>query len=52
MLHVRAGVEEMEAKIRLDGKNMFQELAAKLDEAVPQLIEEKLANVSAAFEEL
>jgi hypothetical protein len=35
MLHVRTGVEEMEKQVMTNGKGMFEELATKLDEAVP-----------------
>jgi hypothetical protein len=35
-----------------NGKGMFEELATKLDEAVPQLIEAKLTSVKSALDEL
>ena len=52
MVHIRTGVEEMEKQVMANGKGMFETLAVELDEAVPQLIEAKLASVKDALDEI
>jgi len=52
VLHVRTGVEAMEQAIREQGKQSFEALAAILDEAIPQLVGEKLVAAKRALDEL
>ena len=52
LLHVRTGIEELAEKATAQDKHVFETLTKSMDEVVPRLVEEKLAAVKAAFDEL